>query len=335
MENRDSVVRSIDTGGNALSIDVTNYNNHWGVDEVAYVADSVYQVTDGKTTYVDVKTEASLGSINQPVATTYSANLAAAGQYGIIDSDGLVVSPAWWLANGGSVAATIDPLKPKVISIAISAANGSAYTAPYRLAWGDELPALILTGTGVFVKEETITIPTGAFNGTNEAAPTVNNIFVGSRDQAWDRGILAAMQAGGPNITISGTIPFDGSSGGQEFGYTVGSRLYFEYAYYRLTSVSITKRGIAFTGVADTLFGDATAAYSVTFDENNASWAGFTFATYNAAQAGGATFNSINALTPVPTFAAINAIYEGLTFNDHATFPLMTERLVTSDFATA
>jgi len=334
IENRDGIVRTVDAQATALNVEIYNYNSRWLSDAVAYTATSAYTIAAGEGQEFYVPTTASLGSVNSPraVAEMTDDYSSGTGQYVVIDSNSNVVAPNLWDAAGGVVVAQLDPTHPGEIKVTMYAPYSvSTYEAPFRIARADGTAALAITGSGVFINKELVRIPTGATitQTSTDVAATVDNVFLSNAGQTADRGILSAMRAGGPSVSVTGEIGYDPISTGQEFGNVVGSRISFDFAMYRITSATYRSGGISFTADADTIFGDVTAAYSMTFGEFNAANDGLTFTAFNALWPG-ATFDSFASATNEVTFDNLNAIYEGLTFNDYAIFPLMTQRLTTN-----
>jgi hypothetical protein len=216
------------------------------------------------------------------------------------------------------------------INIMISGpGEAGPYKAPFRIGFPSvysDLGALIITGEGVFTNREIMRVNTAATltQTSTEVAPTIDNPFISSASQAADRSVLAAMRASGPAVTIEGNITYDRASTGRDFELFVGGRIKHDDNIYRVKSANFRSAGIDFMAESDVIFGDVTEAYSITFDENNATYAGQTFATHNALFAG-QTFAQAMGTVPQPSFDDVNALYEGFTFNDHAIFPLVTE----------
>lgn len=326
IEDNAAIGRTISTAGNATTINVVNYNNRYAND-VAYSGDTVISVNVGEVKTSEVSISHFLGTVNNPVPVDAKPELVPSnGYYQIVDSNSAVVSGQWWTDNGGSVMTAIASEDGDRITIRVTgpSANGP-YTGPFDIADTNGTARLVLTGIGVFTDPETLTFQTGAYDGDRYEAPTIDNIFVSDVVGANMRGIESAQHAGGPLVTINGSIPFSPQMLGQEFGNVSGSRVFYENAWYRITTSTITPGSIQFEAESATLFNDVTVTYSFTFNEFNAQWPGATFGTYNTA-IGAMTFDGANAASSNITFDTLNAIYFDSTFNDHAVYPLMTQR---------
>lgn len=335
IENNGSIQRSVDLGGTAGSVDVTNYDSHWGIDELVYESDSIVSVALNETRVVRVKIPHFIDKVNNPLGTgtmnlEYGGGL---GEYAILDSDGTPVNTDEWENAGGSVQVSLIDATNIEILITGPGIRVAGTTQPYRLAANilgavDERPGLRITGSGVFTNKKVVSIATGASETqtSRTQAASVDNPFITNREIAYDRGILTALNAGGPNVSISGFITYDSETTGRDFSDFIGARIYFESAYYRVTRANMTSTGIDFTADADTLFSDAVAAYSVTFDEHNAIHIGEDFDDHNSEYLSTDTFDDVSSMDPTLTFDDINEIYEGMTFNDHAIHPLLTSK---------
>lgn len=321
---------SVDSTLTSQFIQVNNYNATWGVDQNAFSATSVYQVESGGTTVAEVSIPHFLDAVNNPIATNKMNVLdtTGSGQYTVVDSQGLVVDSAWWNSNGGSVKVERKQDDPNGLRIIITGARFSpeAYVGPFRIGRdaGGIVPALTITGTGVFTNKVTHRIRTGVSPSQTSTidASVIDNVFLTNADLAYTRGLDAACLAAGPTVRLSGVIRYDLK--GQEFGITAGSRVKYADNVFRIVNATYSSQGISFSAVADMTFADLTDLYSYTFAEFNQDNAGRTFADLNALLAG-KTFTEYNAQTSNTTFAQFNAIYEAATFKDHATFPNVSE----------
>lgn len=332
-ENIAGLVRSVDSQATALAVELFNYNNQWLVDGVAFTGTTVYSVDVNTSTVADVRVPHSLTRVNSPQPTSVLPEVATyvgPGAYIVMDSDDVIVDPATWTNLRGSVSAELVPETYDTIRIVITGpGEAGLYKAPFRIGFPtafSDIPALIITGEGVFTNKEITRVSTAATltQTSTETAPTIDNPFISNAAQAADRSILAAMRASGPAVTIEGNVTYDRASNGRDFEQFVGGRIKYDSNIYRVKSATFRSAGIDFSAEADVIFGDVTEAYSITFEENNQKYAGQTFATHNALFTG-QTFTQAMSTVPQPTFAEVNALYAGFTFNDHAIYPLITK----------
>ena len=325
--------QTVDTQNIALNIDIVNQNNSWMSDSLAFAASSVVRVEEGATEETRITTQHSLISALDPVcvaAITPKPYTSGTGQYVVTDADNKTVDPSWWNTHGGKVSVRVDESDPHTIIYTTKGPlSDSQYKGPFRLAEyvGEDIPALFITGGGVFVSPVTVRIPTGAAASitSNIASSLINNIFISNISQTHDRGILAAQVAAGPIVTIRGTIPYDPDGQGQEFGKVVGARIKALDGIYRVTQATYTKAAISITAVMDMTFDDLVDLFAVTFNEFNVTYAGLTFNQFNALFAANFTFDDFNGSVSAPTFDRFNTLFEGLTFDDYAVYPYVKD----------
>lgn len=321
---------SIDSSRTAQFVQVYNYNSRWGNSEVIYKGTTLYQVDSGAVTVNEVSIPHYIEKANNPVAVNKfsPAYTAGQGQYMVVDSQGLVVNAQWWKENGGSVEVEVIDYTTLRITITGARFSPEAYVGPFRLGRdaGDIVSALDITGSGVFVDKQLVRIRTGVSpeqTSVVEESP-IDNVFLSNADLAYTRGLDAATTAAGPIVTLNGKLGYDTMVSGRAFGLIAGSRIEYADNIFRVTSVDYGRNGVSFSAIADMTFADAVTLYSSSFSEFNAIYGGFTFASFNTAKAG-QTFAQFNSTMGNPTFALINEIYEGASFNDHATYPYIAE----------
>lgn len=334
VENQDRFSETVTSQRTAKTVVVKNYNNQWLTDSVAASATQVYSVDEGGSTNFYIDTTSSLGTVNNPLPSASVAPfpyIAGPGVYVVLDSNNNIVNPNTWSLNGGRVTTSLDPDKPNSIFVSVQAPRHmTEYVAPYRLAsnvTGEDVPSLYITGTGVFTNVQDVIIYTGATESETptDEAPTVDNIFISDVSQAHDRGLYSADDASGPTVTGNGSIAFDPDANGQEFGVVVGSRYRTNGSIMRMTQTNTSPSKISFDSVQDVAFNDLTDLFSILFSEFNITYAGLTFAAFDALWLSTFTFNDFNAQTSNPTFASFNTIYSGATFNDYSVYPLLRE----------
>lgn len=315
-------------------VEVNNYNSRWGNDEPVATISTVVQVDKNGFTETTVTVPHYITKVNNPVpvAVFDPSYAAGVGQYAVLDSQGLVVDPTWWRTNGGRVETTLayESFNEVIIRIYGARTDSNGYIGPYRLGRvvGNEeiAPALEVTGSGVFVNKETVTIRTGVSSAQTStiSESVIDNVFLSNADLAYTRGLDAACAAAGPVVTLNGEISYSYVDSGQEFGLVAGGRIRFGGNIFRITKVTITSGSIQFSGLADMVFSDIIDLYSYTFADFNSTYPGITFATFNGLMAG-KTFEQFNVQFGNPDFTKFNEIYAGATFNDHATYPYIGE----------
>lgn len=316
----------------AQFVEINNYNSYWGVDELAYQATSVFQVETGSTEFSEVSLPHFIEEPNNPIPVLEwdQGYVVGQGQYQVIDSQGLLVDPDWWIRNGGSVEVTTVYGEPNKLKIIVHAPyrDYNGYVGPWKIGrdYVEIIPALDLTGSGVFIDVQPVRIRTGVSAETTSTivGSVIDNVFISNAELAYTKGLDAACEAAGPLVTISGTIGYDRMAEGQSFGSLIGGRVQIRDNIFRLTSVSYEPGGISFEGKADMLMSDFTDLFSYTFAEFNLERGPITFSEFNAAE-GSSTFAEFNGGQATPTFEQFNTINDGVTFNTHAIFPNVNE----------
>jgi hypothetical protein len=314
---------SINSQDTAKSLDINRYATSYGVDKV--IQEESRQDITGKTEYVSIadqmqvdagetlvkrfKINASLESINQPVAVgaitvlPYPEN--GTGEYVIVGNDDLPVSPEQWQAQGGSVTVKIteNPNEIEVVIVAPPAPSleladdpAELTFAPYKIgvesSGEEDYPAFYISGTGVFFEKKTKRFITGASDDytAEDTATEVDNPFITSKFNQSTRGVAAAQANCGPEIDLSITV-----DGGLQFGATIGSKVLHQSAIYRISSISFSDSEPSFT-----------AKNCTNFSDFNSIWATATFANFTATALDPATYPN-----------------EALTFNEFSVVPLM------------
>jgi hypothetical protein len=298
----DRVVREQNTG-----------RKTYAINENVSITDTL-QVEAGETIIKRVKINASLESVNQPVAVSTISQLPfpinhPTGEYVIVGSDDYPVKVSQWVAEGGKLEVLLTDTPNEIEirltapkSVQLPAEDGSPVEvtlAPYKVgvesSGGKEYPALYITGTGVFFETSTITIPTGA---SEEYAPAIassqiDNIFLTKKSDLLAAALATSQSMCGPRIALNASL-----QDGVAFGSTIG-------ALIKGYDVNLSNNGYNSTfRIVGASFNEAGASISavnyVTISDFNESWAGKTFA----------DFNSVNA---------------GMTFNEFTIIPLVKE----------
>jgi hypothetical protein len=188
------------------------------------------------------------------------------GQFFVIGSDNLPVLTQQWRDYGGEVNVSISDTVPGGISVTLKGPREEipGVPGPYSLAISDgqtSYPAFSVTGMGVFTSPETLNLLTGADPDKTgqEVAQDIDNIFIGSKAQAYDRGAWACSVAAGPQIQFSVEVP---SSALEEFGKTAGAISYVKESAYRVNNANVGNAATGLTFQSHVTTGDFDAAWS-------------------------------------------------------------------------
>ena len=180
---------------------------------VAYPVDGwssdlpIYTVDANEVVELDLEVNASLRSIVQPGCVSSMTPETSTSSYVVVGNDGFPIPPAQWYAWGGAVTVEIGD-DTRSLSVRIQGPTEDKY-APYRLAMssgdGNYYSALVITGSGVFWAEETISLPAclNEDRVAEDSSITVDNEMYPSRD-AFLHGLLwAASRHTSPLLKIT------------------------------------------------------------------------------------------------------------------------------------
>ena len=286
---RDLISQSIavDAFDASQDMDIYNYNTRYAVNTVvqdtsleksalssdaqgATTADA-FQVNAGESITKRITINASLDSVNQPVAVDeispfpYPAS-GTVGQYAIAGADGIFIRATQWIGEGGSlkVALTENPLEIEVTVTAppknglrnVTSGTNLSYE-PYKIgvetSGSVDYPAIYITGTGVFYNKVLQKIQTGAPSeyAPRETAATIDNPFITDSNSAYTRGVAAAQVICGPNVSLT-----ESSSTIEPFGETPGKIRTVESNKYRIQSVDYAVDNTSITAVPCSSFAD-------------------------------------------------------------------------------
>lgn len=233
----------------------------------------IYQVDAAATNTYSVTIDSTPTFLDQP--TVVDNYVIGAGQYYVSGQDNLPVKASEWAAYGGSVTVAVDKNDPRTINITLVGPTTTipGVVGPYTLSASDgtnQFATLSITGGGVIADPQILHLPTGAdpIKTTTDIGATVTNVFINTLNDAYSRGVWAAILAAGPTVTISFTLP---TSAIQGFGLTSGSLVRYKNSIYRVTDVQISNVSVS-----------CTAERHVTSGDVEALWAGKTVADYLA-----------------------------------------------------
>lgn len=243
---------------------------------------TIYSVGAGEVLNVDIQLRASLLSVNVPVYTAFvpDESVTGAGVYTAVGSDSLPITPSQWAAGGGAISVQISPEDPSILKVTITGANYPAL-APFRLAMssgsGNYYNALHITGTGVFIRDQYVDIPTGALPGATgqRYAVECTNPYISTLTQAYQAGqIVAGRQQQTQGISFSIPTP----QGLVVLGLLPGKKFVHGNQQFRIESVDINHHTVSGSGTY--------ALTAADFDRFYTRAAGLTGAQFDALYAG-------------------------------------------------
>jgi hypothetical protein len=240
----------------------------------------VSNVDAGEVLEFDIQLDASLSSIEQPIAVdAVEYGEASVSVYSVLDQFDEPVPAAVWEAQGGRVLVEISEDTRSLRVTVIGSQNGSR--APYRIAGinsaREEFSSLRVIGTGVSLVREKYTLPAC----TDERATSIvgaedDNEFLTSWGHAHMVMLGTVRRHGTPSRRISGSAWHVLSStdfDGQAYGNVAGARVFEDLNVYRIRSATITPGSVSYEAEVDTTFGDADAvAEGFTIAEYDAQW---------------------------------------------------------------
>lgn len=222
-------------------------------------------VEAGGTTVFEIQMDASLTSVNQPVAIDYVLNQSYAGTdgvYSVTATDTLPVTAAQWNANGGSVRVRITD-DPSVLEVTIKGMrNSGASKGPFQIAMssGETYNSLHITGQGVSWNRQSTVLYTGATNNVTgeKIGVTVENPFISTYNQALNAGQQTSKTYSRTHTLNTSVV----SKTGELFGQTVGSRILTPDANYRVESVSVGPTLAEVSAIEDSTMADFAAEWA-------------------------------------------------------------------------
>ena len=310
---------------------------------------TVYTIDAGQTTTVNIPVDVWLDDtpLAQPtcvasVSKTYSAS----SVYAMAGNDGLPITPAQWLADGGKVTVARGADGQSIDVTFVGAGGATAKYAPYRVAMSagssNYYSSLRLVGSGVGFTRETVTLPTGVPDSDvlRDVGVTVDNVFIATRNQALDIAAEVASYWAAPKrtITISKADINRPDSSSPNYDYAT----FADFDAYAATN-GITTFAQFDTAWAGKTFGDFDDYWYELVANNfefqvfgNASGARVQWrrAMYRIRSAtttasgvdytaeADTTFADFDDSATGMTFADFDTMYAGLTFNDFALIPL-------------
>jgi hypothetical protein len=174
------------------------------------------------------------------------------GSYVITGNDGYIVTPQWWVDNGGSIKAEATGTAGE-LKITMQAPTVDTVRAPYRISEGvADRPALYIFGSGLNLSEpKTLRIATGAGDAAQESV-TFDSPFVTNLDLAYNAGYKVADSMGGAGGEIAFNVPKDSLGVPDPYGIEYdsvppGSMVYHGGAVHRIMALSVQPTGLSVT----------------------------------------------------------------------------------------
>lgn len=347
-----TITENVNTQSTAKTVEVYYYPTETIVQGEVYPvlgeAPNILQVDAGETREFVLELNASLTSVNQPVALYIVDNRPypdTDGVYSIAGSDGLPIQPDQWAAQGGRLSVRLGETSSSVI-VSVTGASG-VELAPYRIAMSSGASnfynSLHITGQGTRHTVEMITLTTGATSATTgeEVGATITNPFIQTRAQAYTAGMRASGTFAGPVYTVSGSALNINRAGGNRDSISATFSDYntwwsethpgeYEFADFNAAWNADTfaqfnafwdaRMASLFTNQA---FGNAVGARVRLADAFfRIDTATITPRDINYSASLDTLIDDYNEVNPVQSFADFNAQRTGYTFSDFAITPL-------------
>jgi hypothetical protein len=163
------------------------------------------------------------------------------GTYYVTDSAGFIVPASEWVAAGGAVRATVGERPGTIVVTFIGPSTLLGHDGPYYLASGDtsdRVAQFSITGTGVTTNPTDLNLSTGADPATvtNEVAKEIDNPFIDTRQQAFERGVWSGITAARPMPSMSVTVPLYRL---ESFGLVSGALVQYHDSIYRVFDIQL------------------------------------------------------------------------------------------------
>lgn len=209
------------------------------------------------------------------------------GEYFVCASNGTPIPRQIWGDYGGKLEVFISEATPNAIDIKLTGptsvdgtfnGNTPLYAGPYKVAYSSgntDYAALSIVGSGVKTVKTTLKLLTAADPNkvSQETAKTITNVFIVTQQQAYDRGINAAIDASGPRVTMSASVPVTAVN---SFGLVAGSRAYYRDSIYRINDATIGNLGVSFNASRYVTVADFDAVWDgKTVGSHDLMWLGY------------------------------------------------------------
>ena len=258
------------------NIDSFNYANL----ELVSITDS-FQVQANEKITRRVLVNASLESVEAPIAVQSIVFPITYGQYVIVGKDEIPLTSAQWEGQGGSVEVSLTE-NPNEIEITITGANYPELE-PFKIgvesSGGEDYPAFYIRGTGVFFQKTEHLLYTGAPDSEIGEATIIDNPFIVSDDIFWSAAPRITRELCGPSFKLNQSIP-----AGVDFGTATGSIVQAFDSKFRVDKSNFSQTGVTIEGSSYVTFADFDAVWSSdNISDFNASMNGLTFNEFSIA----------------------------------------------------
>lgn len=247
-----NVQPSLSQRESAKFIEVVNHRMkaHSKVPRVFFAADSVYQVATGEVQTFTIQTDHSIDTVNNPACVsgiTPYPYTEGVGQYVITGSDGYIVAPGWWEANGGRITVKTTEREGE-IEVTIKGPDYDSPRSPFRVSEGDAgRPALYITGTGIIGEPETLKIPTGNSKAVTDVGETVDTPFITDRGLAYQAAVQVSLRYASPELKLSASEVKEDGAAHQLSLRGAGALVEYAGNMYRIGNLTRTGRSNSFS----------------------------------------------------------------------------------------
>lgn len=223
------------------------------------------------------------------------------GEWGFVDSTGSVitVTDISYYGLGFTVETTETPGQVLLtLTGPLTAIPGK--TAPYTATGSVHV-------AGVLNYPTTLPLLTGAAASVQEIGPTINNPFIGTLEQAYDRGAWAADVAAGPAVSIRFNLNAAELLG---FGLDLGSLVSYNDSIFRVTQISYGNLSAAISATRHVTLADMEAMFGDwTYQDMADLWDGYSYADMKIAPL---TARRLDWLYPAEDLYPATDLYPGL-----------------------
>lgn len=284
---------SISEGELSRNVEIKYYNNVYAANELVYPQGGwnedvqVYQVDAGEVQEHEIETGVSIMSFKQPTMVSFVAAdyTGPNSVYAIAGNDGLPVPADLWRDAGGKVELELAPdTTTLLLTLTGPVGTWAENYGPFRLAMaadtggGSAYSSLRINGSGVFMHEASIIVPTGVEDDdtAQDVGITVESRAVMHRSQAYDLAPAVAAMYSGTEIEYSGA---------QARGYDLmwltgfaGGLVRTSDAQYRIRTANYGPESVDYTAEPYVRFSDLDDVWGGgSFAEFETLYAGYTF----------------------------------------------------------
>lgn len=229
----------------------------------------------GTPTSVSLVSKNTPAFVYQPTFAVIGGGTVGPGGFGMSDSTGRMITPTEFYENGGTLNVSISPDDPNTLILDVFLLSVIPNTVGnYRFIHSGN-PVFSVIGVGLFSDPGYVDFMTAANPVTTSTinAGDINNPFIDTLPQLYERSIWRSAQLSGPEMTLSADIPTSELDG---FGLTAGSIVEFKESRYRVKSVSIGAGTTRITATRHVTVGQLDANWSgKTVGQVDAFWSGY------------------------------------------------------------